>query len=140
MSFSVEVKGLQPLLAALAHWPDIVQPILEETASAALLSLIPSLADYPSPPDGSTYTRTGDLGRLWTIARPEFAPASSGFEASLGNARPGGIFVQGELQAKVHQNRWSTVEQIVLAHQAEIEAYFERALERVVKAIEGAIL
>lgn len=139
MSFSVEVQGLEPLLAALDHWPEIVQPILEDSASAALLSLIPSLASYPDEPAASTYDRTGLLGREWITARPEFAPESSGFEASLGNNRPGAEFVQGERQAKIHQGRWSTVDQIVQTHQAEIEAYFERGLERVVEAIEGAV-
>ena len=139
MSFEVEVQGLNPLLKALEHWPDIVQPILRDAASAALISLVPFLADYPAPPEHSTYERTGDLGRLWTIARPEFAPQSSGFEASIGNNRPGGEFVQGERQAKVHQGRWPTVEQVVTTHQAEIEAYFEHALQEIVAKINESV-
>lgn len=138
MSLTVEIQGLQPLIDALEHWPEVVRPILEETASAALLSLIPDLADYPAPPAGSTYARTGDLGRMWTAARPEFAPEASGFEASIGNKRPGAQFVQGERQAKVHQGRWKTVEDVVRAHQAEIEAYFERALQRAADRIGGS--
>lgn len=140
MAFGIDIKGLAPLLDALEQWPEITQPILEETAEAALLSLIPDLADYPPPPAASTYRRTGTLGRLWASARPEFAPLSSGFEARIGNKTPYGPFVQSsEFQAKQHQGTWKTDEDIVTAHQDELEAYFERALERVVEQIDGAI-
>lgn len=139
MSFAIDIKGLAPLLDALERWPDIVRPILEETADAALLSLIPDLADYPPKPAGSTYRRSGTLGRLWTSARPEFAPLSSGFEARIGNRTPYGVFVQGEWQTKSHREAgWKTDEDIVTKHQAELESYFEQALERVVEAVNGA--
>jgi len=139
MGFEIDIKGLAPLLDALKQWPEITRPILEEAAEAALLSLIPDLASYPPAPAGSAYRRTGTLGRLWASARPEFAPLSSGFEARIGNKTPYGVFVQGEWQAKQHQGTWPTTEEIVAAHQAELEAYFEAALERVVEQIDGSI-
>jgi len=137
MSFDVTIAGLSELLDALDKWPDIMRPILEETSEAALLSLIPDLANYPPPPPGSTYRRTGNLGRLWVAARPEFEGEASGFEARVGNARPGGEFVQGEFQAEAHQGIWQTVEDIVSAHQLEIEAYYERALQKVADQVGG---
>ena len=137
MPFDVEGQNLAPLLAALDAYPDIARPILEDASSAALLGLIPGLADYPPAPASSNYRRTGLLGRLWTSARPEFAPLSSGFEASIGTARPGGEFVQGELQAAVHQGRWPTVDEVIARRQADIEAYFEAALQRITEAIDA---
>src|SRR5262245_56539893 len=124
MSFEVQIVGLAPLLEALNRFPEAVRPALQQAAEVALLSLIPDLADYPPPPAGSTYRRTGTLGRLWTAAQPEFAADASGFEASIGNATPYGDFVQGEHQASMHRGRWKTVEDVVNSHQAEIEAYF----------------
>lgn len=138
MSFEVNVNGLSALLAALDQWPELVRPELEQAASAALLSLIGPLADYPAPPADSTYRHTGTLGRLWTSAQPEFSAESSGFEATLTNATPYGVYVQGEFQAKPHQGRWKTVEDVVSAHQADIEAYFEAALQRVADQIGGS--
>lgn len=135
MSFDITIDGLDSLLSALADWPDLVRPELEKASDAALLSLIPDLANYPEPPPGSTYRRTGNLGRVWTTARPEFAPMATGFEASIGNARPGAEFVQGDMQAAVHQGRWPTVEQVVREHTQEIERYFEGALQRVAEKI-----
>jgi hypothetical protein len=137
MSFEVTIDGMAPLLAALEQWPELARPELEKAASAALLSLIGPLADYPPAPGGSTYRRTGALGRLWTSAQPEFSAESSGFEASLTNATPYGPYVQGEWQAKQHQGRWQTAEQVVTAHEADIEAYFEAALTRVTERLGG---
>ncbi len=138
MSFDVEIQGLAPLLQALEHYPDLVRPELEQASEAALLSLIPPLADYPAAPSSSTYRRSGTLGRTWTAARPEFAPLSSGFEASIGNATPYGPFVQGDEQAEMHKGRWKTTKQIAEAHRGEIEQYFEKALQRVAQKLEGA--
>jgi hypothetical protein len=138
LSFDVAVQGLAPLLAALREYPEIARPELEQAASAALLSLIPSLADYPAAPGNSTYRRTGNLGRMWTAARPEFAPMQSGFEASIGNSASYGPFVQGDEQAKMHQGRWKTAQAIAEAHQAEIERYFEGALDRVAQKLDNA--
>lgn len=138
MSFDIEIQGLAPLLQALEHYPDLVRPEMEQAAEAALLSLIPPLADYPAAPSSSTYRRTGTLGRTWTTARPEFAPLETGFEASIGNATPYGPFVQGDEQAKMHQGRWKTAQQIAEARRGEIEQYFEKALQRVAQKLEGS--
>jgi hypothetical protein len=135
VSFDVTIDGLQSLLDALRDWPELVAPELERASDAALLSLIPDLADYPEPPAGSTYRRSGNLGRLWTTARPEFAQLSTGFEASIGNARPGAEFVEGERQAEVHQGRWPTTEQVIRDHTVEIEHYFDNALQKVAEKL-----
>ena len=137
MSFDVEIQGLAPLLQALDSYPDLVRPEMEQAAEAALLSLIPPLADYPSAPSGSTYRRSGTLGRTWTAARPEFASLQTGFEASIGNATPYGPYVQGDEQAKVHAGRWKTAQQIAEARRGDIEQYFEKALQRVAQKLEG---
>lgn len=138
MPFSIDIPQLAPLLAALAAYPDIAQPILADASSAALLSLIPDLASYPPQPAESSYRRTGQEGRQWASARPEFAPLDSGFEARIGNARPGAIYIQGEFQPP-WMSHWQTAEDTVNAHQAEIEAYFDIALQRIAEAIDAKV-
>lgn len=136
MPFSIDIPGMPALLAALEAYPDIAAPILEETSSAALLSLIPDLASYPPQPAGTTYRRTGTLGRTWSAARPEFAPLSSGFEASIGNATPYAVYVQGEWQSKGNAH-WSTADEVIEQHQAETEGYFDVALQRIAEAVDA---
>jgi hypothetical protein len=138
MSFSIDIPQLPALLSALAAYPEIARPILEDASSAALLSLIPELASYPAQPANSTYRRTGQEGREWTSARPEFAPLSSGFEATIGNRRPGAIYIQGEFQPEWNRH-WATAEDVVNAHQAAIEAYFESALDKIAEAIDAKV-
>lgn len=138
MPFSIDIPQLPALLTALSAYPDIAQPILEETSSAALLSLIPDLASYPPQPSGSTYRRTGTLGRTWTSARPEWAPLSSGFEASIGNATPYAVYVQGEYQSRGNRH-WQTADEVIDAHQADIESYFDSALDRIAEAVDARV-
>lgn len=138
MSFDITIPGLDALIDGLHHWPDIVRPELEQASSAALLSLVGPLATYPAPPSGSRYRRTGQLGREWTAAQPQFAPQSSGFEASLTNRRPGGPFVQGDVQAKIHQGRWRTVDEVLAANEQAINSYFDAALQRAADKIGGS--
>lgn len=83
------------------------------TQSLALLQ--DDIAEYPAPPAGSTYRRTGNLGRAWTSAQYEIDVNTGGATGVIGNAvrdrrgRAYGPFVQEEgTQASIHQGRWST--------------------------------
>jgi hypothetical protein len=135
--FSIDIQNLAPLLKALDSYPDIAGPILQDAAEAGLLSTIPDLATYPPARANSTYRRTGTLGRLWTAARPEWQAMTSGFEASIGNATPYGVWVQdSDMQAGMHQNRWTTDQDAVEKRTVEIDRYFERALQDIADAIE----
>lgn len=138
MSFSIDIPELPALLAALAAYPEIAQPILADASNAALLSLIPYLASYPPKPALSSYRRTGTLGRTWASARPAFTPISSGFEGSIGNATPYAIYAQGEFQPPWMEH-WQTTDDVLADHQADVEAYFESALQRIVEKIDGSI-
>lgn len=66
---------------------------------------------YPSPPSGSTYRRTGTLGRRWTT-KPIRRVDEVGRE--VGNKTDYAPFVQSdELQATVHRGRWQTDAQVL---------------------------
>lgn len=134
----VTIDGIDALLAALDAYPDIAGPILADASSAALLGVVPALADYPSPPAGSTYRRTGTLGRLWSAATPEFQTLGGGFEASIGNATPYGPWVQSAgQQASAHRGRWTTDDEAVSRQRAEIDRTFADALQQVADALDA---
>jgi hypothetical protein len=139
MAFAIDIDGMDALLRALDRYPEIAGPILGKASDAALLGLIPDLADYPAPPIDSRYRRSGTLGRLWTAARPEWEAIPSGFLGSIGNATPYGAWVQDSHdQAWMHKNRWSTDKEIVDNHAVDTEQYFDEALQDVADAIDAA--
>lgn len=137
-AITIELRGAEELAAALQREPELARGPLETATRTALLDLVDPLTDYPSPPQGSRYRRTGDLGRLWTAAPPEIRVMPTGFEGALGNARPGAQYVQGDEQAAVHQGRWQTVRQVAESSQGLIQARYEAAAQQIAQAIDRA--
>jgi hypothetical protein len=137
---TIEITGLTEAIAACQRAPEVIARELQPAVEASLLSLLPDLADYPSPPAGSTYRRTGTLGRTWTSARPIFSAMSSGFEATIGNSTPYAGFVQGAAedtphQAWMHKERWKTADSIVEKHKGEIEGRIQAAVDRTLQEL-----
>lgn len=133
--FALDIEGLEELMAAMGHAPELVRRELGRASDAALLSTVARLKEYPPAPVGSTYVRTRLLGRTWTTATPTFETIASGFEGRLGNNTPYGRYVQGDRQARAHRGRWLTAEQALERNRGEIEAYFEAAGERILARI-----
>ena len=137
---NIELANLAPLLANLNRYPEIAEPIMRDATYAALLSMIPDLATYPSQ-SSTTYRRTGTLGRLWGAAQPEFNAQGNGFQARIGNATPYGPFVQGGSDDSPSQTQtmadkgWANVADVIEAHQGGFDAYLEAALNKVLLAI-----
>jgi hypothetical protein len=138
----IDIPNLKPLLDAVDRYPEIAEPIMKQATYAALLTLIPDLATYPSQ-EPTSYRRTGTLGRLWAAAQPEYTDQSNGFEARIGNSTPYGPFVQGgpddeQPQTQVMADKgWSNVGDVLTAHQGTFDAYLEAALNRVLLVIGG---
>lgn len=87
------------------------------TMSLALL--VDDIAEYPPAPSGSSYRRTGNLGRAWTSAQYEVSVNTGGITGVIGNAvrdrrgRAYGPYVQSEEeQAWMHRGRWATDEMV----------------------------
>lgn len=138
---NIEAPHLAALLASVEHYPEIAEPIMRDAAYAALLALIPDLAHYPHQSPHTDYRRTGTLGRLWTAAQPEFKTQGTGFEAKIGNNTPYGPFVQGAPEDDPHQTAalaaldWPNVADVLHAHQNDITAYLEAALNKILLQI-----
>ena len=137
MPSGVELIGLEALASIPGAAPRVLMDALGQAGEEALLGLIPDLASYPSQPAGSTYRRTGTLGRLWTSAKPSWAAKPSGFIGTLGNATSYGPYVQGDEQARGNAH-WDTAADVLDGHTAEIFGIFEDALERAAKQLEGS--
>jgi hypothetical protein len=131
---SISITGVDRLVRNLGL--ATAQAVLTPPTERATTRLKDDLKEYPPPPPGSGYVRTGDLGRAWKSRRP--SRTMSGLEGGVFNAvrsrRTGkayGPFVQkqGE-QATVHRGRWQTDADVVAANRRDIEQDFARAIEK----------
>jgi len=137
-----EIEGLNELMEAFANFPAIAAGEVSKAVEKALMLLQGAAADYPPEPPGSTYRRTGTLGRLWTSAKRVVEQERSGafVVGRVDNAAPYGPYVQDpQEQAPVHRGRWKTTDQIVREHQAEVDDILAEAGARMVQQVAEAV-
>ena len=106
MSYTITIRGDEETIRKLTAIEP--QRVAAEPLRKAALALAARLAVYPSPPSGSTYRRTGTLGRAWT-------QQGAGLRYVVGNNVRYATYVQGPNQAQVHRGRWLTAEQAATA-------------------------
>lgn len=120
------IRALQRYRADL---PAIVQEPLDRGAMQVLAGMKP----YPPPPPESRYVRgapphSENLGKRWTSRRirgQEYVGREVGNNASYAP------WVQSsELQARVHQGRWQTDQEVIERELPGIVADVEQALRR----------
>lgn len=136
MADSVTITGDKATAAALEAAEKLIVAGVERAGRKWLLKRIPQLARYPAARPSSSYRRTGDLGRKWTSAQPQWQSNGSAFVGKLGNATPYGPFVQGDPgkrpgQAQVHQGRWGVASKIGQEAEPELETDIKAEIERV---------
>jgi len=81
---------------------------VDRSLREASLRMVGELARYPSPPSGSTYRRTGTLGREW-------ATTNTFLRHIIGNNVRYATYVQGPEQAWMHRGRWRTADEVAQA-------------------------
>lgn len=121
--FQITIKGIPELEAKLGRAAAVatIRPPMER----AVRRIQADLAKYPSPPAGTKYRRTGTLGRRWTAEVRD-----GGLTGVVGNNTPYAQWVEAaEYQAKVHQGRWPTDEEVLEKEKGAIVADFEKAIE-----------
>ncbi|NIV36791.1 MAG: hypothetical protein GWN58_47360 [Anaerolineae bacterium] len=92
----------------------------------ALDPVLEAVRKYPAPPAGSSYRRTGALGRGWT--KKDDAKKGT---SSLASSVPYVGYVQDQnMQARVHRGRWETVQSIMGRLSRQVTQTVERALVR----------
>jgi hypothetical protein len=131
-TLTIEVEGIDKLLKKYGRVEGL--KLLREPIIESLAFLVDDLATYPSPPPGSTYRRTGTLGRFWTSAVPEILETSQGISGRYGNNLEYAPYVQDEeLQAGIHRSRWLTDDGAIKKNEQKIIDKFETFL---VKSLE----
>lgn len=134
----LEVEGAKELIRLMKQFPDVVKREIRTVMDKGLLLMQADAADYPPPPPGSTYRRTGTLGRLWTSAQHRFTVKGDVLEGRIGNATPYAHEVQSAAsQAVYHQGRWKTVEQIMEEAGPEINELLDQAGRNLAREFEG---
>lgn len=110
---------------------DDIGDMLRKPMDKALFKLQNRMAMYPPPPPGSTYRRTGTLGRRWTTGRREIPIANSQrIEGRVGNNTSYGPFVQAkQFQHRIHRGRWPDDEQVAKEETPWIERQFNKAMD-----------
>lgn len=90
-----------------------------------------AMAKYPPARPGSSYVRTGTLGRRWTTKVDE---TGDGLIGKIGNNTSYGPFVQSSaFQSRIHAGRWQTDEMVIKQEESAIVADFERAINEVLR-------
>ena len=125
----IEIRGTDALIAKLGK----VQAtnVLRDPMQRAVLRIQRDMQEYPTQRVGSTYRRTGTLGRLWTTRVQQ----NSGYlEGKVGNRVKYAPFVQSrQFQARIHRGRWQTDERVVNLNARTIVRDFEATIERVLR-------
>ena len=114
----------------LGDFQDLAGDKLRVGMHKALLHLAGQAAKYPPAPSGSTYRRTGTLGRRWTNSQPtiEFGGSGAFVAGRIGNNTVYGPWVQGaDKQAAVHRGRWDTTDQILAKNQQAVKGILDDA-------------
>lgn len=128
---SIKIKGVDKLrrkFDSLQQIHDILRPPMQRS----VMIVQNALAKYPAQRSGSSYVRTGTLGREWTTrVRPE----GGKLVGRVGTKVIYAPFVQSsQFQAAIHKGRWQTDVQVLEANRDRILRQFESAIERALEA------
>lgn len=134
---AIRIVGAEDLLAPLAAEPATLLQLLEAAIAKELLQLQAILARYPAAPPGSTYHRTGQLGRLWTAAPPTWDAHAHGFVGAIGNATSYGPYVQDATQQSPHARAWPTVQATLDARTGDLILAIGTAIADTVATLNG---
>ena len=110
----------------LRTMPDRIDRAMRGAMTDSTVLLLREMKQYPAPPDGSTYTRTGTLGKSWSKRIEGRGMEITGIVGSNGSIAPYNRYVQdAEYQARIHQGRWTTIQEAAERNRDTIEGFFE---------------
>ena len=129
MSLEIDVRGLDRLVRAVGSLR--VLEILRAPMIGAMARVVDRMADYPPPPSGSGYRRTGTLGRRWTQTQPSVTATATELVVKVGNNTKYGPWVQNEqFQAGMHRGRWQTDVRVLSDLSGQIQNDLDAAVQR----------
>ena len=110
----------------LRTMPDRIDRAMRGAMTDSTVLLLREMKQYPAPPDGSTYTRTGTLGKSWSKRIEGRGMEITGIVGSNGNMAPYNYGVQDrDRQWRIHQGRWTTIQEAAERNRDTIEGFFE---------------
>lgn len=122
----ITIQGLDALYRKIDSM-ERIQDVLTPPMQRGVYRLQRDMAMYPPPPTGSTYVRTGTLGRRWTT---KIDRNGGGLVGTVGNSTSYGPFVQSkQFQARVHRGRWQTDVDVAERNQRSIINDFEATIQ-----------
>jgi hypothetical protein len=132
---SITQKGLDEILRGLNALPQYVGDDVRDSLKPVVDDMKDRLAIYPAQRAGQRYVRSGDLGRGWVNAQPQFVVrGGGGVDMRLENRVDYAGWVQGEAQAWMHAGRWQTAASVLTAFEDDLTNAVEdgavRALRR----------
>jgi hypothetical protein len=116
--FSIEIGGLDGLIARIRKAGADLMPTMRRAMSESMFYVHSKVPPYPAPPAGSTYRRTGTLGRSIGV---EVRSLGSEVVGVIGTPIVYAPYVISSAmtqdgrgpQARVHEGRWWTLQKVV---------------------------
>lgn len=150
MATTIEVKGLDELIARMQAYPDKLKAAVKVALDSSLLALWGAVPPYPPAPNSSGYVRTGTLGRSLGSSdgggMASSAPSiyvvkpmgDANYEAHFGTNLSYAPYVIGDnTQAWMHKGRWWIISDIAAAAKEKIQAIFGQLEGALVEFLEG---
>ena len=148
MSETIEIKGLDELIRRMKAYPGKLRDLTEEHMRAAMTTLWENVPPYPPPPDGSTYTRQGTLGRTLGSSEAggkgggqpsiyEVRPLGGGYEGRFGTNLSYAPYVIGDESQARHMSHWWTMKNIAAKSAEKIQGQFRQLADKLAAFLEG---
>lgn len=130
MSVTITITGAEEIVRRLDN--ATATQTLQRAVMRSVNLLANRMAKYPPARAGSSYVRTGTLGRRWTT---EVKTMSDRVQGKVGNNTVYGPWVPGKLfQATIHRGRWQTDQDVMDRELPRIEGYFREELNRALES------
>ena len=124
----INVENIERLARAVGTLR--VLDILRAPLIASMAIVVDRMAEYPPQRSGSSYRRTGTLGRRWTQTQPVVEHGATELSVSVGNVTEYGPYVQSATeQRRIFRRRWQTDEQVLAATAGTITGIINRAVQ-----------
>lgn len=146
----IEIIGLKEIRARFAQVPEKFNEAVLKTLETVLFILSESVPPYPDEPEGSTYDRTGTLGRRLgssetgsatgmgaSISEARPLGSSAGWQADWGTSLSYAPYVIGTWQQAGHMRHWWTIADVARRASPKIAAAFDNMAEVLARWLDG---
>ena len=135
LSMSFDDHGLD---AFLARMPGEMHRAFNSAMEDATTLVLRDISVYPTQRSGSGYRRTHTLQRSWSRRIEWTGDTIVGIVGSNSNMAPYNRAVQDrDLQARVHQGRWQTIQSVIESDEREVNRMFQDRVDALMRSAPG---